>query len=46
MAPAVEKLGGALGKGLGQGGVAGIKEGLTGKKPDDKKGDGKDGKKN
>jgi hypothetical protein len=39
-APAVEKLGAALGKGLGRGGVAGVKEGLTGKKPDEK-GDGK-----
>jgi hypothetical protein len=36
-APAVEKLGAALGKGLGRGGVAGVKEGLTGKKPDEKK---------
>jgi hypothetical protein len=40
-APAVEKLGAALGKGLGRGGVAGVKEGLTGKKPDEKKGDAK-----
>jgi hypothetical protein len=49
IAPAVEKLGDALGKGLGRGGVSGVKEGLIGKKPDDKKGDGKeakDGKKN
>jgi hypothetical protein len=40
--PTVEKLGDALGRGLGHGGVSGIKEGLTGKKPDDKKGDGRD----
>jgi hypothetical protein len=42
-APAVEKIGEALGKGLGRGGVAGIKEGLTGKKPDEKKADEKKG---
>ena len=36
-APVVEKLGEALGKGLGRGGAAGVKEGLTGKKPDEKK---------
>jgi hypothetical protein len=40
-APAVEKLGAALGKGLGRGGVAGVKEGLTGKKPEEKKGEAK-----
>jgi hypothetical protein len=37
-APAVEKLGEAAGKGLGRGGVSGIREGLFGKKADkDKK---------
>jgi hypothetical protein len=35
-APAVEKLGAALGKGLGRGGVAGVREGVTGKKADEK----------
>lgn len=36
-APAVEKVGEALGKGLGRGGVAGIREGVTGKKAEEKK---------
>jgi hypothetical protein len=40
-APAVEKVGEALGKGLGRGGIAGIREGLTGKKGEEKKPDGK-----
>jgi hypothetical protein len=42
--PTVEKVGDALGKGLGRGGAAGIKEGITGKKPDDKKDDGENAK--
>jgi hypothetical protein len=37
----VEKLSEALGKGLGRGGVAGVREGITGKKPEDKKGEEK-----
>jgi hypothetical protein len=40
-APAVEKVTEALGKGLGRGGVAGIREGITGKKADPKKGEEK-----
>jgi hypothetical protein len=40
-APAVEKVSEALGKGLGRGAVAGIREGITGKKPEEKKADPK-----
>jgi hypothetical protein len=41
-APAVEKVGEALGKGLGRGGVTGIREGITGKKADEKDAEKKD----
>jgi hypothetical protein len=45
-APGVERIGESLGKGLGRGGVSGIKEGITGKKPAEKKdGEKKDGEK-
>jgi hypothetical protein len=40
-APAVEKVSEALGKGLGRGGVAGVREGITGKKGEEKKDDPK-----
>jgi hypothetical protein len=40
-APAMEKLSEAVGKGLGRGGVAGVREGITGKKPEAKKGEEK-----
>ena len=36
-APAVEKVSEALGKGLGRGGIAGIREGISGKKDEEKK---------
>jgi len=39
----VEKIGEALGKGLGRGSASGIREGITGKKSEDKKGDEKKG---
>jgi hypothetical protein len=41
VAPAVERISEALGKGLGRGGVSGVKEGVTGKKADEKKDEGK-----
>jgi hypothetical protein len=37
----VERVGEALGKGLGRGGVGGVKEGITGKKAEPKKEEGK-----
>ena len=37
LAPGIERVGEAIGKGLGRGGVSGIREGLSGKKADEKK---------
>jgi len=37
IAPGVERIGEAVGKGLGRGGVSGIREGITGKKSGEKK---------
>jgi hypothetical protein len=39
IAPGVERISEAVGKGLGRGGVSGIKEGITGKKAGEKKDD-------
>jgi hypothetical protein len=46
IAPGVERISEAVGKGLGRGGVSGVKEGITGKKAGEKKDeDQKDGPK-
>ena len=37
LAPGIERVGEAIGKGLGRGGVSGIREGITGRKADEKK---------
>ena len=42
-AGSVEKLSEATGKGLGRGAIVGIREGITGKKPEEKKADPKKG---